>query len=98
MELKFSKDLISGFSHVGDFLWLLGKHAFLLLLFFVLIFSIWGAFLFYTYAYLPQVQKPEINTAAYQFNEVAYQKVLLEWQARDQKLSESLKEEYASPF
>jgi len=64
-EEKFSKVI-----------WSIGQSAFLFILLFILIDLIFGAFIFYKYAYLAKQRDGEVSEKIFEFDELRYQKVL----------------------
>lgn len=101
MKINLSKipnKFAINFSKIGDILWFLGHRAFLIILFFVFIFAIFGAVVFYQKAYLPELENPSVDSALFKFKEDIYQKILAKWQERSRELEGSLEESYVSPF
>ena len=78
--------------------WILGMHAFLVIVIIVLLELFLGGFLFYRYVFLAERKEPEIVDHSFQFKEGAYQEILDQWDQRDLRLQESLEKEYQSPF
>ena len=78
--------------------WILGSYAFSIILILILLDLILGEFLLYKYAILVKNEEPKVvgNTLRFEYN--AYQKVLEEWQTREQKFEESTVEKYSNPF
>lgn len=85
-------------SDAKKILWFIGEHAFLAILFLILLDVIFGAFLFYKYLSLAETKTVRVNSAYFQFNDNTYQKVLKQQEIRSQKLEESLQKDYPSPF
>lgn len=69
---------------VKKILWLLGLHAFLLILFLILVDLIWGGFVYYQYVYMAESQAPQANGSVIKFDAKTYQVVLDELQVRGQ--------------
>ena len=88
----------TGFASTRKLFWTIGLHAFSAVLILILLDVLFGGFIFYKYIFLAKNQKPEINTASFQFEDDPYQKVLNQWQERDTKLAEYLQKNYPSPF
>ena len=78
--------------------WILGSYAFSIILILILLDLILGEFLLYKYVILVEIEKPKIVGNTLKFEYSAYQKVLEEWQTREQKFKESTAEKYSSPF
>ena len=70
-------------------LWILGLHAFLLILFLVFVDFILGSFIFYKYVFLAEKEEPKVTENILKFDDKAYQEVLGELQAREQGNEES---------
>jgi len=70
-------------------IWVLGLHAFLLILFFVFIEVIWGSFVFYKYAFLTEREAPGVAGEILKFDFKKYQRVLNELQSREQETQDS---------
>ena len=67
----------------------LAEQAFLTILVLIFISLIWGGFLFYQYSILAQKAEPEITIEPTQFKENLYQKILEEWQNREERFQEA---------
>lgn len=78
--------------------WILGSHAFSIILILVLLDLILGEFLLYKYALLVKKEEPKITENIIKFEYSDYQKILEEWQAREQKFKEFSVEKYSNPF
>lgn len=78
--------------------WILGSYAFSIILILVLLDLILGEFLLYKYALSIKTEEPKIveNTLKFEYN--GYQKVLEEWQIREQEFEEFTAEKYSNPF
>ena len=70
-------------SKIKKILWIFGKNAFLLILFFILLDIIWGGFLFYQYLLSANTEESEIVNISTKFKENIYQSVLKELQERE---------------
>ncbi len=79
-------------------LWIIGRHAFAVILILILLDVLFGGFLFYKYVYSAENKNPDIDGNYFKFNDTAYQQVLTQWQSRDQKLQDFLQKNYPSPF
>ena len=64
---------------------ILGFYAFPIILILILLNLILGEFLLYKYAILVKIEEPKIVENTIKFEYSAYQKVLEEWRAREQK-------------
>jgi hypothetical protein len=69
-----------------NFLWLLGMHAFLLILLLLLADIFFGGVIFYKYVYLAEREPPNISGSVTKFNEKSYQDVLEEMESEDQSI------------
>jgi len=69
---------------VRKFLWILGLHAFSLILFFVFLDFILGGIIFYQYVFLAENESPRVAGNTLKFNVQTYQQVLGELQTREQ--------------
>jgi len=78
--------------------WILGLHAFWIILFFVFIELIIGGFLFYKYAILVKKDEQKIADYNLKFKKIIYQKVLEEWQKKSQEFEGYQTEQYLNPF
>lgn len=65
-------------------LWILGLHAFSLILFLVLVDIILGGFIFYKYVFLTEKEEPKVTENIFKFDTKTYQDVLKELQTRGQ--------------
>ena len=77
---------------------LLGERAFLTFLGFVTIAIILGGFIFYKYSILTEKTEPEVIPKSIHFNQEIYQKILEEWEIREQKFQETDFKIYQDPF
>ena len=94
----FKKSLDIAVSNIKKIPWILGKHAFLFILIFILLDLLFGGFLFYRYVFLVQNQEPQIVSIPSKFQYDTYQSVLKSWQDRDEILNNSSGLNYPSPF
>src|ERR1700693_4188558 len=78
--------------------WLLGAHAFSIMLFFIFLSMALGIFIFYNYVILVETKKQEIAKGTITFTYDAYQEVLKDWGAKDQVFQESFDKKYLNPF
>jgi hypothetical protein len=67
-------------------IWSLGTKAFLIILLFVLLDLIFGAFIFYKYVYLAEIKQGEVSNEVLKFDKERYQKFV-----DKMKLSEGVK-------
>jgi len=73
-------------------IWTLGKKAFLVILLFVLLDLIFGAFIFYKYVYLAELKKGDISGEVLRFDNKKYEKVLEKISVKEsKKLQEDIK-------
>lgn len=96
--VKIWKNLILGAGKIKKILWILGNHAFLVLLIIILLEIFAGGILYYEYVFSAEKQEPNISDNSFQFKESVYQKILLEWQKRAEKLQGFALKIYSSPF
>ena len=75
---------------IKKILWVLGFHAFSLILLIILIEVILGGFIFYKYVFLAQDQESKITENIIRFDDKTYQNVLEQLQARGQGIQEPL--------
>lgn len=78
--------------------WILGLHAFWIILFLVFIELVIGGFLFYKYAVLPNKDEMKIADYNLKFKNVIYEKVLEEWEKRRLEFEGYQTEQYSNPF
>jgi hypothetical protein len=83
---------------VKQIFWFLGVNAFAVVLILILIDIFWGEFLFYKYVLLAKKEPPKVDDTFFKFDNKDYQRILAEWQIRDQELQEFLEKNYTSPF
>jgi len=93
-----TKNLFEKIKNVKPPLWFLGMHIFIFILIFILLDILFGVFLLYEYAILAQRREPEVAINALKFKSDAYQEVLGELQAREQKFGSISEKKYSSPF
>lgn len=74
------------------------EHYFLAFLILVFIGLIIGGLQFYQYSFLAEKSEPEIPKAKIQFKENLYQKILSEWQSREERFETAEIREYLNPF
>ena len=79
-------------------LWILGLHAFYLILFFVFIDFIFGGFIFYKYVFLAEKEESEITGNILKFDVKKYQDVLEKLQTREQSNKESSAIDQSNPL
>ncbi len=78
--------------------WFFGRHAFLVILFFVVLSLVLGASLFYNYIIIVEQKDPKINNSFLNFKKDTYQKIIRQWQANEQNSDQSENAEYQDPF
>ena len=67
-----------------EILWILGLHAFLIILLLVFLDIIFGGFILYRYVFLAEKEEPVATGSVIKFDSKSYQDVLEELQAREQ--------------
>jgi hypothetical protein len=70
-------------------IWILGLHAFPLILFLVFVDLVLGSFIFYNYVLLAEKGEPKVTENILRFDNKTYQDVLTELQARQKSNQES---------
>ena len=84
-KMKSAQDILKALNmRIKKILWLLGLHAFLLILFFIFVDFILGGFIFYKYVFLAEKEEPEITKNIIKFDYETYNYVLERLQAADQ--------------
>ncbi|MBI2054266.1 MAG: hypothetical protein HYT36_02950 [Candidatus Staskawiczbacteria bacterium] len=78
--------------------WIFGLRAFWIILLLVFASSMFGLFLFYKYAVLVEREEITIAGGSLKFKNNIYQKVLEQWQLKEDKFMELKTEEYQNPF
>ncbi len=78
--------------------WIIGTHAFLSILIFILLDIILGMILFFNYALLAKFEAPENVVISTKLQESTYRSVLDSLQARENVFNNSSKENYTDPF
>lgn len=78
--------------------WVLGRHAFLVILVLVLLGFVISAILFYNYVTLIEAKDPQDSSASARFNSGAYQKILKTWEANQKTTQDSANKNYTNPF
>lgn len=77
--------------------WILGLHAFWIILILIFVdFSI-GGYLFYKYIFLVEKEEIKIITSL-KFKKTIYEKILKEWETKNQRFEEYQTEQYLNPF
>lgn len=89
---KFFLELIKKIPRV------IGENFLLTVLILFLLSLLWGSLVFYKYAILAERTELQIIKPPLQLNERAYQRILSEWQKREEKLKETGSKEYSDPF
>jgi hypothetical protein len=67
--------------------WLLGRHAFVIVLMLIMLDLIFGAVVFYKYIFLVEASQSEITQNYSGFKKDTYQEILKIWETRDQRVS-----------
>ncbi len=100
MKMIFGKSNTLGIKKdkIKKTLWILGSHAFLIILLFILLNLILGVFLFYKYVILVEIKEPEIIGRTVNFKYNIYQEVLKDWQIKGQSFEEFPDKKYLNPF
>ncbi len=93
---KINLKKIKGF--FGKLSRILGEKAFLTFLGLLIIFLIFGAFLFYKYIFLVEKTQPEILEKPLQFNEGLLWEILQRFEEKEKKFEETKTKEYPNPF
>lgn len=86
------------FQKIKKIPWIIGNHAFLMILIFVVLDILFIEFLFYQYLLLPEIRKPPIGTPLVEFREDIYQTVLQKSGERQKKSEQIGQESYTDPF
>ena len=76
----------------------LGRDAFLFILFIFLVEIIFSEFLFYKYVLSVEIQEPSLTGGFVGFREKEYQSILTEWQSREDFLKNYPTENPPDPF
>lgn len=77
---------------------ILAQHAFLVMLIFILFYLVFAVFIFYQYVILVEINYGKNSLKNTQFEYNAYQKILEEWQTKDQIFQQSLLSKPLNPF
>src|SRR4030042_3604534 len=93
-KIKFDKAKIP----FGKLPRILGEKAFLTFLGLLVIFLIFGSFLFYKYILIVEKAKPENLDGLPQFNEGFFQEILQKFGERQKKFEETKTKNYPDPF
>src|SRR3989344_3646355 len=98
MKLTLNKSNISGIKmdDLKKIPWILGRHAFLVILVLIVCAIMGGIFLFYTYVVSAKTSPVAGETVKFKYN--TYQNVLKEWQLKEQKFEEFADKKYQNPF
>ena len=104
MNTNFNK-ILNGFWKMGEFktrfkkfLFLLGKDAFLFILFILLVEIIFAELLFYSYVLSVEIKEPSLSQGFIGFKEKEYQDILKEWQNRENTLKDDVSDNLSNPF
>jgi len=101
MNTDYKKIMVkaeTSLANAKKILWIIGSHAFTVILILILIDVLFAGILIYKYIYLAEKEIPNTVNASFKFKESDYQKILLQWPIRDQKLQEFSQKTYPSPF
>ncbi|HDZ54292.1 MAG TPA: hypothetical protein ENI19_00125 [Candidatus Nealsonbacteria bacterium] len=82
----------------GKLLRILGEKVFLTFLGLLVVFLVFGAFLFYKYIFLVEKAQPEIIESSLQFDEGLFQKILEKSRDKQKKFEETETKKYPDPF
>lgn len=77
---------------------ILGEKAFLTFLGLLVVFLVFGAFLFYKYIFLVEKAQPEVIEGSLQFNERLFQKILEKSRDKQEKFKETETKKYPDAF
>lgn len=104
MKISFS-NIFNGFLRIDDFklrlkrvLFVLGKDAFLFILFIFLVEVIFAELLFYQYVLSVDIKEPSSSYSFIGFREDQYQSILKEWQTREDFLENYSEDSVSDPF
>ena len=78
--------------------WILASRAFLMLLIFILLALMLGAWVFYHYAILAETKTEQVTEKTILFKYSGYQTIVNEWQKKNLHLQESKNTVYTNPF
>lgn len=78
--------------------WIIGRNAFVVFVILFFLALILGGFIFYKYSFLAEKSEPQITERPLRLEETIYQKILKEWQIRQQKFKEAEEKEYPDLF
>lgn len=78
--------------------WITGEKAPFTLLILLLLALILGSFVFYKYSFLVEKSKPEVTRKPRQFEEAVFQRILKEWQIRQERFEGADLKEYPDLF
>lgn len=84
--MKFTNYSFKNFSSsVVNFLWILGIHAFAVILFLIFVDFLLGGIVFYNYVFSAEQRAPDAKNNVIKFNDKLYQSVLLNLQNNGQE-------------
>lgn len=78
--------------------WKIGENPFPFLCFLIFFALIFGGLIFYQYAFLAEKKEPQVIETPFQFKEEIYQKILKEWDKRQEEFKKSDSKEYRDLF
>lgn len=85
--MKSTSDIFKKYTcAVRETLWLLGLHAFSIVLLLILVAFVLGGLVFYKYAFLAQNEEPKTSQSILKFDEKVYQEVIGELQIKEQSI------------
>ena len=85
MKIVFNLDSIKSMpGEIKKMIWFLGMHAFIVILFLVLIDIILGGIIFYNYVFLAEQKTPQTHGNALKFDNKTYQEVIEKLQSIEQ--------------
>lgn len=97
--------IINRFLNIDDlkakskkFLFAVGKDAFLVILFILIVEIIFAEILFYQYVLSVEIKEPSPQDGSVGFREKEYQSIVKEWQVREDSLKNSLGNAVSNPF
>lgn len=78
-------------------LWFFARHAFLLIILFILCNMLFGEYLFYRYIYVVQNMTPDMSSLPTRFKENTYKAVIDTWNTREAQFNDPATD-YHNPF
>ncbi len=86
IKLSLSCVFNNTFGCIKKIPWILGRNAFVVILFLVILDILFGVLIFYNYIFLVRTSQPRITESPSAFKTNVYQEVLREWETREQNL------------